>query len=278
MSQVRVYEQAMFFVGNSFRKSLSTQSNRFPWHQWVRLVYNDALTYDPATGNGGVRAAWRHRAFGNSPLNKALLGYANHLENLKANETMTFDKCSIADYSVGAAFTAIQMAEGPVMLDDFAWGRQDATSEAQCGSLSGIPSPNNYIARLEELGFDHNEIVALANCESFGIDQSAGHARWSNHPKFNNHLYKYLLTGSGSSHRFHDILMNNPSTREHVQNFAENNAEFHLVFKRAFARLSELGSDSNSLSDIEHFLHDDPNSKLFYPNEYGNHYGQYHQQ
>lgn len=74
---------------------------------WVRLVYNDALTYNPSTGSGGVRAAWRHRAFGNSQLNRAMLGYANHLEHLKSNETPAFDKCSMADYSVAAAFTAI---------------------------------------------------------------------------------------------------------------------------------------------------------------------------
>lgn len=109
------------------------------------------------------------------------------------------------------------------MLDDFAWGRRDATSEAECGSLEGVPRPNNYISRLEDLGFDDNEIVALANCESFGVDVPAAHSRWSSHPKFNNYLYKLLLTQSGSSHPFHDVLMNNPSTREHVQNFAENN-------------------------------------------------------
>ena len=184
----------MFFVGASFRRSLTTQNERFPWHQWVRLVYNDALTYNPQTGSGGVKAAWRHRQFGNSPLNKALLGYANHLENLKANESVPFDKCSLADYSVGAAFSTIQFADGPIMLDEFAWGRKDATSEAECGSLDNVPQPNGYIQRLDSLGFDSNEIVALATCESFGIDQNAAHARWSSHPKFNNHLYKSLLT------------------------------------------------------------------------------------
>jgi hypothetical protein len=153
MSAVRVYEQAMFFVGTSFRRSLTTHNQRFPWHQWVRLVYNDALTYDPSTGTGGVRAAWRHRQFGNSPLNKALLGYANHLEHLKANESVPFDKCSMADYSVGAAFTTIQFAEGPVMLDEFAWGRKDAASVEECGSLDNIPQPGGYIQRMEGLGF-----------------------------------------------------------------------------------------------------------------------------
>ena len=119
----RLYEEAMFFVGSSFRRSLTTHKQRFPWHYWVRLVYNDALTYDPNTGKGGVRANWKMRSFGNSPLNKSMYGYMNYLEHLKANESATFDKCSLADYSVAAAFTAITMADGPRMLDGFAWGR-----------------------------------------------------------------------------------------------------------------------------------------------------------
>ena len=80
------------------------------------------------------------------------------------------------------------------MLDEFAWGRKDATSEAECGSLDNVPQPNGYIQRLGDLGFESSEIVALATCESFGIDQNASHARWSSQPKFNNHLYKSLLT------------------------------------------------------------------------------------
>ena len=173
-----------------------------------------------------------------------MLGYANHLEYLKANEKVPFDKCSLADYSVGAALATIQFADGPIMLDEFAWGRKDATTVEECGSLDHVPQPSGYIQRLGNLGFESNEIVALANCESFGIDQSTTHSRWSSHPAFNNHLYKLLLTQSGAKHPFHDVFMNNAATKEHVQNFAENREEFNIVFKRAFVKLSELGTDS----------------------------------
>jgi len=80
------------------------------------------------------------------------------------------------------------------MLDEFAWGRKDATSEAECGSLDLVPQPNGYIKRLGDLGFDSNEIVALATCETFGVSRNAARSRWSSHPKFNNYLYKSLLT------------------------------------------------------------------------------------
>ena len=43
------------------------------------------------------------------------------------------------------------------MLDEFAWGRKDATSEAECGSLDNVPQPNGYIQRLDSLGFDSND-------------------------------------------------------------------------------------------------------------------------
>ena len=48
---------------------------------------------------------------------------------MKANEEIPFDKLSMADYTVAAAMTTIQWADGPVMLDEFAYGRKDASSE-----------------------------------------------------------------------------------------------------------------------------------------------------
>ena len=125
----RLYEQGMFFIGSSFRRTLTDKSQRFPWHQWVRLAYNDALTYDPSTGKGGVKASWRFREIGRAPQNRALLGLAVELQNMKANEELPFDKLSMADYTVAAAMTTIQWADGPVMLDEFAYGRKDASSE-----------------------------------------------------------------------------------------------------------------------------------------------------
>jgi hypothetical protein len=76
---IRLYEQGMFFIGSSFRRTLTEKSQRFPWHHWVKLAYNDALTYDPATGKGGVRASWRFREIARAPQNKAMLALAVEL-------------------------------------------------------------------------------------------------------------------------------------------------------------------------------------------------------
>lgn len=185
----RLYEQGMFFIGSQFRRTLVDKSQRFPWHHWVRLAYNDALTYDPSTGKGGVKASWRFREFARSPQNKALLGLAVELQNLKANGEVPFDKLSNADFAVAAAFTTIQWADGPVMLDEFAYGRKDAASAEDCGSNAPI-SQDSYVAKLQAMGFTDEEVVALASVEGFGVTRDPEHARWSTYPKFGTYYYK----------------------------------------------------------------------------------------
>jgi hypothetical protein len=104
---VRVYESGMFYIGSSFRRSLYEQNKRFPWQYWVRLAYNDALTYNHSTQQGGVKASWRFRQFARAPINKEMQMFAVFLQHLKENETLPFDKLSNADFAVAAAFTAI---------------------------------------------------------------------------------------------------------------------------------------------------------------------------
>lgn len=102
----RTYEAAMWTIGASFRGHLEKQSSRYPWHHWVRLAYNDALTHQ--NGQGGVQAAWRFRQYIRAPQNKELIGYANFLTQLKDNEYVAFDALSYSDFSVAAAFVTIQ--------------------------------------------------------------------------------------------------------------------------------------------------------------------------
>ncbi len=53
---MRIYEHSMYFVGSAFRRAIYDQ--RFPWQYWVKLAYNDALTFSGSAG--GVRGSWRH--------------------------------------------------------------------------------------------------------------------------------------------------------------------------------------------------------------------------
>ena len=82
----RHYEYGMFQLGSAFRRTLVEKHDRFPWYNWIKLVYNDALTYNPATGAGGVKASWRFREFSRLPQNKPLYALALELESLKAKQ------------------------------------------------------------------------------------------------------------------------------------------------------------------------------------------------
>ena len=77
----RAYEHGMFHLGTAFRRSFYTEKSRFPWHFWVRLAYNDALTYDGS--NGGVKASWRFNPYIKAGHNKEMIAFANHLQIMK---------------------------------------------------------------------------------------------------------------------------------------------------------------------------------------------------
>ena len=173
----------MFFIGSSFRRTLTSKCQRYPWQYWVRLVYNDALT------TGSVSASWRFREIGRAPHNRPLLGLAAELEHLKANDEVVFDKLSHADYAVAAAFTTITWADGPVMLDEFGYGRKDSTSAPAMTPVT----ESNYVSNLQSKGFSDEEIVALASVEAFGVHRDPEQARWSSHPKLDTFYYKEVL-------------------------------------------------------------------------------------
>jgi hypothetical protein len=79
--------------------------DQFPWQFWVRLAYNDALTFNGT--KGGVNGSWRFSQYARAPQNRQMQGFSAFIHTLKENEKITFDKLSYSDFSVAAAFTAI---------------------------------------------------------------------------------------------------------------------------------------------------------------------------
>ena len=145
------------------------------------------------------------------------------------------------------------------MLDEFAWGREDASSASECGKApESVPS--DYHGHLSQIGLSDEEVVALASIEAFSVLRNPSHSRWSEHPKFDNFYYKQMLASSNSDLPHQSLLLNTPDLRSHVENFAENKTDFHTHFKNGFVKLCDNGHDG--LNDIETFLHDDPNFKL----------------
>ena len=84
------------------------------------------------------------------------------------------------------------------MLDEFAYGRNDAKTIEQCGDYESIPFNNSgsLVSHLKERNFTDEEIVALASVEAFGELVDPEHSQISNFPKFDNYYFKKLLTTS----------------------------------------------------------------------------------
>ena len=61
-----------------------------------------------------------------------------------------------------------------------------------------------------------------------------------------------------------DALVNSSELRPHVENFAENQKEYHANLKTGFVKLCDFGQKAEALTDIDYFLEDDPNYKLSY--------------
>ena len=56
------------------------------------------------------------------------------------------------------------------------------------------------------------------------------------------------------------------SLRDIAQNFASSEGDYHKVFKSAFVKLSELGSNYEDLTDVEYFLSDHEDFHVLYSN------------
>ena len=142
---------------------------------------------------------------------------------MKDNESSMFDKLSYSDYTVAAAYTTIQQAGGPVMLDDFFYGRRDAASVSDCNPLSNIPTADNFVDNLKLKGFTDEQIVALSSVEAFGVVEDPTHAANSIFPKFSNYYFKKLLTSSDSDNLPHArALLGSEDMRTIVEKYAED--------------------------------------------------------
>ena len=230
----------------------------------MRVVYNDALTFDPATKKGGLKANFRYRSVARAPQNKNLQLLTNELIYMKENEDIVLDKLSFADYFTSAAFFVVRESEGPNILDELAYGRQDAKSEAEAGDASKIPAVGqSYVSNLKAKGFDGQEIVALASIEAFGTVCDPKRRDTSKYPKLDNFYYKQLLT-SGSDVVLQRELTSDAELKAVVEKFAQDQKAYHEAFGQAFIKLTNLGHDEETLTNVENLLEDHPYKKFIH--------------
>jgi hypothetical protein len=157
----------------------------------------------------------------------------------------------------------IREAEGPNILDDISYGRVDAKNESEAGSPSQIPSAfdGNYTSALKAKGFDNDEIVALAAVEAFGCAWDPKKKDSSKYPKLDNYYFKRLLDPS-SGVVLQAELTGNADLKAIVEKFAQDEKAYHATFGKAFLKLSDLGQDTENLTNVEHLLEAHPYYKF----------------
>ena len=120
----RINELCQQYLAHTLRPHLYKNVERFPWAYYLRIVYNDALTFDPSTKKGGLKANFVFRNVARAPQNKHLQLLTQELIYLKQyKEDIVVDQLSLSDYFAAQAFFVVREAEGPNILSDIAYGR-----------------------------------------------------------------------------------------------------------------------------------------------------------
>ncbi|CDW89112.1 cytosolic ascorbate peroxidase [Stylonychia lemnae] len=228
---------------------------RFPIQDYVRLIYNDALTFDPVTKRGGLRANFRYPSVARNHHNRRLQLLASELEYLKnAVCDPELDPMSVSDWVTSAAVLMIKEADGPNIQRQLSYGRVDINNVNQVGDPNNIPNAQNYKQSLAARGFNDEEIAALASVEALGLVQDPAHTELSSHLKIDNFFYKQVLAGRVSHLQISHTLLNDPELKGHATKYAEDNKAYIANFGNALLKLTELGNKSEELTSIEHLI------------------------
>jgi hypothetical protein len=148
------------------------------------------------------------------------------LEYLKARQQdIVLDKLSVSDYLAAAAMFMVKEAEGPDLMRQYKYGRQDVKNANEVGDVNQIPNASNYRQNLEAKGFSVDEIAALASLESFGVIADPKKRDVSIYPKLDNYIYQLLSSAQPTSQDLsafplRETLTGDGQLKEQVDKFA----------------------------------------------------------
>jgi len=221
------------------------------------------MTYDPSTKKGGNKANYVFRSVARSAQNKDLQLLTQELIYMKKHEEdIVVDQLSVSDYITSAAYFVVREAEGPNILADITYGRNDAKTEAEAGDVKQIPViGSSWVSNLKAKGFENNEIVALASVEAFGIVWDPKKRDTSKYPKLDNFYYKQLMNGSSNVILLRE-LTGDADLKAIVEKYAQDQKAFHDSFGSAFVKLSNLGQAEEELTNVENLLEAHPFKKF----------------
>ena len=233
---------------------------------WVRLAWHASGTYRKADNTGGSNGGTiRFQPELGHGANAGLDSAIASLEGIKEK----YPELSYADLFVLAGVTAIAEMGGPAV--PFNLGRDDA-SEKECTEDGRLPDadkgcPGQTASHIRtvfyRMGFNDQEIVALVGAHAIGRcypTRSGYSGPWTNAEwTFSNEYFRELLENKWTlkqwkgPEQYEDptgnlmmlpsdmVMIQDPSFRKYVEQYAADEEQWHKDFAGAFQRLTENG-------------------------------------
>ncbi len=245
---------------------------------FVRLAFHDAGTYDATdeTNPGGARGAIRFEPQRTHGDNDGLDGPIGQLEVVHA----ATPRLSYADIYQLSAYVAVWRSGGPAMR--FRAGRLDGPAHSGWRGYSALPAATmsnaaEVLAYFHRLGLSETDAVALSGGHTLGRCHrhiSGFEGRWdTTESTFDNAYFAFLVNGTGYTQDVLGVrsdsgllwyspitetvqlptdrhLLALPQLRDVVHTYAANQSAFFFDFARAFERLSERGTATETLAEV----------------------------
>lgn len=226
-------------VAKRARRRLRSIISRQTGPLFLRLVYHDAITFDPLTSTGGMNGSIRFPEELALPENKGLDKPIAMLAPVKKE----FPEISWADLIALSGAVAVLQAGGPDIGVPI--GRRDADKPDPAGRL---PSPDDnwevLRERLMAMGFSMEELVALCGAHTMG--RANGIPFTDNPFHFTNLYFRHLLGGANAAKR--KMLASDHAMAEdfqclaHIEAYAMDESLFFRNFGMAYRKLTLLGT------------------------------------
>eukprot|EP00347_Sterkiella_histriomuscorum_P007029 403350518 len=249
----------MQYLAESIRPFVQKNVQRFPMSQYLRIIYNDALTYDPKTQTGGLKCNYKNSSVARAPQNRHLQLLMNELQTLKSHqEDIVLDNLSDADYLAAAGVMILKEAHGPNILNDFTYGRKEISHSNELGSVDNIPTAKNYRSNLQAKGFTDDEIVALASLEAIGHIHDPELGKTTYYEKLDNSFYQQINLGKAQNVAVASTLTGDAELKAIVDKYAQDRKAFNQNLGTAFLKMIDLGHSSEELIHIETLMEHHP--------------------
>lgn len=226
-------------LARAARRALRSVITRRRAPQFLRLAYHDAMTYSPATNQGGANGSIRFPEELARPENRGLADAAAALTQVK----LGFPELSWADLIAIAGAMAVAQCAGPEIKIPL--GRKDSDGPSPAGLL---PERNMSIdqlkARFLSMGLGSRDLVALSGAHTLGrVD---GVPFTDNPFTFTNSYYKALMKRRPEQ-RAHMLATDNallacPDCQALVEQYALDQDVFFRDFAAGYRRMSIIGT------------------------------------